>query len=292
MNEDLENELSEKIKNEFKSKKLFYQKIKKEAYEVNLLLEEFSIAHDDWAQSGQNEQGAKVSWKISKDSPIHTVRVDGLIKASVFNLLAVLLEVELYETWIPSKMGLGFKFAHLLSDIDRFKKNVHFGLSLPWPLANRDSHVFGYGVDLLDSGKVLAVIRSFECEPSYSQQELNLFDNEDVSESHSNENIVNPELLDGWVRVLVHQGGFLLTPIDENSTEISFLFNIDPKIPIIPISLINWALKNFAFMGLSILEKTSLEIEDENSPYYKKINEKDGIYSFLKERLETINKKE
>lgn len=346
---------------------MLYDTIKREASEVRSLLLDFETAQSDWESTMEDSHGSKVMWKPSKDSPIHTLRLDGKVASPAFNVLAVLMEVDMYQNWIPTIMGIGLKKLDLLLDLDRYRKLVHVDMALPWPIANRDANMVGYGVDMLSQGRILAVARSYECAPEVPfNVNWSLFpeieaamanasasgaeggNDEHTSSSvpaqtesghrkhhkhdkhHKNQHkhdvnetpeaapssmpeasstadsaadsaklrdeivaqlqkvpglIPNPK--SKIVRSSVVRGGFLLTPL-ENETQVSFLFQVDPKLAVVPTWLINWAMKHFSFAVLNLLAKASAKVGQPGDPYTKRMEERPEVYDYLKSRFEQV----
>lgn len=311
---------------EYLKHKVLYDTIKREAEEVRSLLQGFQETAKDWEATMDDGHGTKVMWKPTPGSPIHTIRLDGKLNIPVFNILAVLMEVDLYLTWVPIVMGMGMKSIDLLADMDRFRKLVHADVALPWPIANRDANLFGYGVDLLDQGRVLAVARSYDCAPEVPHNvKWSLFpetehlaaeerdgkldetstapvsasdaDN-DVSEWEKKRreivDVLNkvptqvPKVKSKVVRAKIHKGGFLLTPLSEHETEISFLFQVDPDLAVVPSWLINWGMKHFSFAALNLLQKAAAKVGQPDSPYTQRMADKPLVYQYLRNRLAEI----
>lgn len=311
---------------EYLRHKALYDTVKREAEEVRSLLEEFQETAKDWEATMEDGKGTKVMWKPTPGSPIHTIRLDGKLNIPVFNILAVLMEVDLYLSWVPIVMGMGMKSIELLADMDRFRKLVRADVALPWPISNRDANLFGYGVDLLDQGRVLAVARSYDCAPEVPQNvHWSLFpetehlaaqnregkasepssanmaarsEADEVSEGErKRDEIVEvlekvptqvPQVKAKVVRAKIHKGGFLLTPLSEHETEISFLFQVDPDLAVVPSWLINWGMKHFSFAALGLLEKTAAKVGTPASPYTQRMAEKPLVYQYLRDRLGEI----
>lgn len=294
---------------------MWYDSIKIEAQEVRALLEAFQDESSHWEAKMENSRGTQVMWRPTRGSPIHTLRLDGKLPISMFNILSVIMEVDLYLNWIPTVMGIGLKRINMLSDMDRFRKFVHCDASIPWPIANRDCNLVGFGVDLLDQGRVLAVARSYECAPESPAsvnwslfpetahlgaqkddiqiESPNLdsipFTNPGVAEAVQKlESIpaLIPSVKSGIVRSKVHQGGFLLTPISDTETAVSALFQVDPDLAVMPSWLINWCMKHFMFTVLDLLGKAASKVGTEKSPYTKRMTDKPEVYEYLRQRLE------
>lgn len=314
------------MRKEYLKHKILYDTIKIEAEEVRTLVRDFQTETTDWQETMTDSKGTRVMWKPSKGSPIHTLRLDGSVKISVFNILAVLMEVDLYTTWIPTIMGMGLKDLELLEDVDRFKKVVHAECAIPWPLANRDVNMIGYGVDLLDQGRVMAVARSFECAPevphtvdwSHFAETEHLVAEERAEELKEKEpaetpvepsdpnspfkkrdeivtvlrrvaSLCKPPTSSKIVRAKIYQGGFLLTPVSETETEVSFLFQFDPVLAVVPSWLINWGMKHFSFTVLGLLEKAASKVGTPESPYTQRMADKPDVYDYLKTRLRAFD---
>lgn len=236
----------------------------------------------------------------------------------MFNILAVIIEVDMYLTWIPTIMGIGLKRITMLSDLDRFRKLVHADASIPWPLANRDCNLVGYGVDLIDQGRVLAVARSYDCAPEVPKNvdwalfpetahlqpqqtdfpgaTANVTQPASTPPSHpAIAGIVEklnkipsllPKVNSKIVRAKVHQGGFLLAPLSDTETEVSILFQVDPELAIMPSWLINWCMKHFSFAALDLLGKAAAQVGKPESPYTARMAEKPEVYDYLRQRLD------
>jgi hypothetical protein len=89
----------------------------------------------------------------------------------------------------------------------------------------------------------------------------------------------------GIVRARVTKGGFLLTPLGENETQVSFLFQVDPDLAVIPAWLINWGMKHFSFSVLNLLAKAAEKVGMEGDPYTARMAEKPEVYDHLRKRL-------
>lgn len=205
--------------------------------------------------------------------------------------------------------------------LSRLRKIAYFTSGLPWPISDRDISVYGYGADLLDvQGCVLAVLRSPDVRPVIESSHVLAADHSIVakkskkdkkkSSSSSTQTEEEPvpetvalsleEILDAetkaklppinkkFVRVEMRIGGFLLTPISKEKTKLSLLWNVDPKLDMIPSALVNWGLKHVALFAISLLKQHAKAIDtDDKSPYIKRMQEKPDVYDFLRKRFET-----
>lgn len=195
------------------------------------------------------------------------------------------LEIDYYKKWIPCALGVGLKNVDVLCDIDRFKKLAYFQCGLPFPFSNRDMAIYGYGVDLIEDNKVMAVVRSYESNVGQTSVD-------ELAQLHHYEKLIKggyqtPHETSKFVRADIKEGGFLLTCVDENTTNVSFLFTIDPKMSYIPSTLINWAMKFVASYALKSLKSTAQGVHEDES-YTNRMEVKADVYAYLKKRLEDV----
>lgn len=125
----------------------------------------------------------RVLYKSIPETPLHKIRIEGVIPCPVEHVVALVFELDLYSTWVPSMMGVGLKksyevahieryaaFLHFLPSLmvslrtvptlNRLMKIGHFIFGLPWPLRDCDIVVQGYGVDLLqEHGQLMLIAR-------------------------------------------------------------------------------------------------------------------------------------
>lgn len=181
---------------------------------------------------------------------------------------------------------MGLRNVDIVADIDRFRKLAYFQCGIPFPFKNRDVVIYGYGVDLIDDNKVMAVVRSYEPKnvDNWADNTSTFSNYEKVLRGGFN---VPPET-SKFVRADIKNGGFLLTPIDENTTNISFLFTIDPKMSYLPSSLVNWGMKFVASYALNSLRETANSVHKDEE-YINRMEVKADVYDYLKRRLEETN---
>lgn len=205
--------------------------------------------------------------------------------------------------------------------LSKLRKVGYFTSGMPWPISDRDISVYGYGADLLDTqGSVLAVLRSPDVKPILESAHVLAADHsvsskkkkEKKKSSSSSTAAVNPdeesgpvalsleEILDAenkaklpplnkkFVRVEMRIGGFLLTPVGKDKTKLSLLWNVDPKLDMIPSALVNWGLKHVALYAISLLKQHAKAIDtDPKSPYIARMSQKPDVYDFLRKRFES-----
>jgi len=127
--------------------------------------------------------------------------------------------------------------------------------------------VRAFGVDMLqDKGKVLIALENII--------------------SHSIYNI--PPTTNGFVRMEVLSGGFLIKPINEGLVHFSMLYNLQPHI-YVPDWLLNWVMSFFAsYVGDYLCKLASNVGKTPQCPYQKRINDKSDYYGYLRKREEEI----
>lgn len=77
--------------------------------------------------------------------------------------------------------------------------------------------------------------------------------------------------------------------LDDNKCRFRSLINVNPKLAIVPMALINWGTKQVIFEFLKILTKKSMGLENEYKERIKK-NE-GGIYFEVQKRLSELLEK-
>ena len=138
-------------------------------------------ANDDSGWSVQRRGDAhaddiRVLYTHTSGSPLLTLRISGEVDAPLLGPLAVMNEVDLYETWIPilnfgvGKVGL--RSAHTIEQITTVSKVVFLDLICPWPFDHRELVLVGRGIDLLEEkGTIIVALKSptlfAEDEPIY-----------------------------------------------------------------------------------------------------------------------------
>jgi hypothetical protein len=180
------------------------QTIVKEANEVLQLIEELE---DDqgWSLVSQHEDGnVQVFYRNENSTPVHSIKMQGIIDSPALNLMAVMNEHTLYDTWIPL-----LREVQLVKHISRYRKVIYLSAYLPWPISSRDALLYGYGVDNLEEDRAVIMIRS-------------------VGEGDLEPALVPP--VKSHVRVDIHSTGVLIQPISQARTRVVMMTNVDPKV--------------------------------------------------------------
>jgi FYVE zinc finger len=203
--------------------------------------------------------GIKTLFRYEPGTPTITLKTLGSINAPVFNVLAIVNEVDLLETFIPRCK------TRVLKQVSRFRQLAYGKVNLPWPFADREDIIEGRGVDLFENRAVVIL----------------LHDRDDAKDVWHGVQTPDP---DGAQRIEMHMGGALIVPRGPENTFMCGLANIDPKISFIPTSLLNFINKHIAYYGFVLFRKKTRRIK--GSEHEKRIKEKVEIYGEVRRRLD------
>lgn len=195
----------------------------------------------------------------------------GTLPANSFNVLALVNEIELFPTWIPT-IRLS-KYDYHISD---FRKLIYFKVCPPKPVgyfvSEREMCLYAYGVDMMEDNRLYAIVRT----PT----------NDDLEDFKT--------LIDGYaprkiepspVRMHCYMAGIEIIPIGEDKTKVTLVTCVDVKM-MLPYWVINIATKQFAHMILGFLGDKAANLPDE---YKKRINSNGSVYQNIKDRLRDDN---
>jgi hypothetical protein len=175
--------------------------------EVIRRLEDLMFLSKDWSVISAKDR-VQVQYLPEPSLNTHNFKVSAKVNASMFNLVAVIYEVDLYHKWMP-RLG----FARELGSRSKFEKLVHLELEGVWPVSSRDCLLEGFGVDLLDRDALMVVLQSVPQD-------------------------VPPRA--GAVRSVLHIGGFYIQYAGEHETMLEMVFNFDPRMSVLPSWLLNF----------------------------------------------------
>jgi len=229
----------------------FLAQFKTEIQELKVLLQDFSST-EGW-NLVKEADGVKTFYKHESSTPVHSIRLEGVVESPLFDVTAVVYEADLYKNWWPL-----VKESRQICQLSKFRKQVYMRADMPWPVWDRDVFLHGYGVDMLEEDTVVVMVHSS--------------DTEEVA------------IPSRHVRMICSFGGFLAKPISATATKVIMLANVDPKMSYIPYTFLNLATKQLAHLMFQMLRRQCQKIS--GSEYEKRIKENPQVYSEIQQRLQ------
>lgn len=242
-------------------------------------LKEFT-SDDGWTLTRGGGENATF-YRAEEDVGTHSFKCRGVINAPLVNVCAVLLETHLYKLWFPMT-----RESSTLAYPSRYRKVARVVTKAMWPVADRETVVEGYGVDMLERHMILVNVRSVDEYPGV-----------DI-----------PPCPSSMVRAEVLFGGFLIEPLSRNSCRLQFMTNVDAKLPVIPYAMQNFFQGKIIHVIVSSIEKMATSFhpdadgfsDDElashkkknkkfsgtDSPYVACMRENEAVYKYIADSFE------
>lgn len=238
--------------------------------------------------------------------------VSGTVEAPLFNIISSLFEVDLMTTWLPN-LTSSSKFCTM----SRFKLLSSLTFGLPWPVADRQAILYGYGdvVRLRRGGTSAAAGAGAEAGVGMgaggvgggpaadagvgidddSDSDIAVcvyvrsYDDEELAaglfcDVHGNP-AVPPHIGDGLVEVAVRHGGFVLIPQGPTTTLVRAMFNFDARVSI-PTVLVNWVTRKFCFYLLVFLRSVAGTLQGDD--FRARIEGNPWVYAAIKARFRVM----
>lgn len=209
-------------------------------------------------------ESTRVWYRPEEHTASHSVLIEGVIRAPLLNVAALVYEADLYPQlfWYVTS-------AHTLpsSTNSLLKRAAHVAVCAPWPLYSRDAAIYAYAVDALDEedgGSVMVVSRS-----------LTTTDGIEAVPKPSNRT----------VRIDMHHSGFELVPVQPGLVKAKFLYNVDPKLAFIPTALINWGARMLCRWSLRTLESRARDLSKMPREYEERLASS-PVYEHIRSRLD------
>lgn len=213
-------------------------------------------------------------WYKKNDDGFHSIRMQGSINAPLLHVAALLYESDLYAYlfwYVTASHTLPLvddeSDEDVYSQSNSLKRAVHITTFAPWPLYRRDVTLYAYAVDALQTHNCVIVLSS-----SISDNLRQL-----VSYIPDTERRV--------VRAVIHESGFMMTPVSPDVTKACFTYHIDPQLDIIPVALINWAARTMCRWSIRVLESRARNL-DAVSPLYNQRLQQRPVYHRIRNRIE------
>ncbi len=208
-------------------------------------------------EADRDYNNIKTWFKNEEDYHSITMCAKTTVKAPIMTVLSVFGEVDLIDTFIES-----FEKFTILGIHSPFRLLTLCQLKMPLFIHGRDIIAMGIGIPCSEEKSVMLALRSLSVD-SFLGTEI-------------------PKETSDFIRIILNFGFYLLTYIDENTTEFSMGINIDPKVDMIPWFILNTFLKEVAYyIALNFkerMEKLDTTIYDkrreERKDFYKKIEER------------------
>lgn len=226
-------------------------------------LRESLHSKDGWTLSYDGTE-TKVWYRREEHTSSHSILTEGLIRAPLVNVAALIYEADLYPSlfwYVSAARTLKIDSPSML------RRAAHIQVYAPWPLNKRDVAVYAFAVDALDkTDDNCVVVVSHSIHPEDPVTEL----------------VPNPS--NRVVRVDMQDSGFELAPESPGVIRAKFLYNVDPHLSFVPMSLINWSARTLCRWSLRTLEARAHNL-DNLSPLYKSRISTGPVYEHIRSRL-------
>lgn len=216
-----------------------------------------------WREVRVDEKGCGTFYRLDKPSGHHYFKVVSDTPVNPIYLCGTIMELDLYTEWFPMCVH-----AQSQGDVSRFHKSSHFVIGAPWPFDNRDAFIEGYGIDDLEQNNRLIVVAHSLYEDAGPLPR----------------GIRPPQKMPNTVRCDVFYGGFLIQMVSSTVTRLSFIMSIDPKVPNLPQSALNWVSGKILWQMVVEIQKASARGMDPRSKYWSRRREHTDVYELLRTR--------
>eukprot|EP00741_Cyanophora_paradoxa_P021041 tig00021326_g20310.t1 len=250
--------VAESVEKELEANRAQIDELRFEQKFIEELVEEVRADGKDWTPVSHGK--VKVWYRQEPDTPIHTVKTEVVLEEiKLTELLCVLYETDLWADLFPF-----LKFSKCLAKPKRCSQVVHVGLRAMWPVWSRDSVVLGFAVNAFEElGGVVCVSKSVDSHPS----------------------VAIPAVDGAYVRADVHLSGYLLEIIDERTTRMTTVVNLDPKLARVPAAVINFFTRNICGLAFQLLQGRVAKFKD-NAEHRRRILENREFYGWLEPVVE------
>jgi hypothetical protein len=222
------------------------------------------LSDDGWNVQRESEDLRTLYRNLEGTPHIHSIRLDGDVDAPLFTLLTLFHEIDLFPKWIPSYSLLGLSFARLIGHPSPTELLVHLSFHVPWPFESRYTFFRCDGIDCMDDAEnpQIAVILN------------NLTSEQDNGVEDS-----------GVKTTFYAPSGVLLSPLGGGRTRVQIVVNVDPQIPLVPDWLIDFAVRNLAFLIIYQI-RHAVEIVKKDEEYQRRsMDGSSAFYNHVKRRF-------
>jgi len=164
----------------------------------------------------------KILFKKDPATNIISLRMEAEVEIPLINMITLINEVDLWPHWVAF-----VRKATEVKAIHRGARIYYLEAGLPYPLPNRDIHIYGTGVNrLYENGSVMIMAKSVNNDPEFFKH-------------HDAQKVEKP----GSVYVDIHQGAFEVKPLGPNRIAYRAIAHANPNFSWIPDSVINFAIR-------------------------------------------------
>lgn len=236
---------------------------------VNLL--EDMLDNSKWNLKYES-RGVRVSLENSRDKLIR-VKCEGEASVDVFSVCACLLEVDLFPEWMP-----GVDEALVTRKLSKFRKVVRISGPKPWPIKRDEAHVVAYG-DVVDCGRLGAATNSSTTKRAGVGVYL--------------KPVPNPSVTKGRHLIEI-SGGWFIEPLptrgdQHKRSRLTLIARIDPKIRLLPNWVINFVVKNIAYLFIPMIARQAKAFEKPLGRHTDRIDVQPDVYQEIEARLELLS---
>jgi hypothetical protein len=187
---------------------------------------------------------------------------EGDLDVSVFNMLSLVYESELYNTWVPF-----CKLSYTIKQVSRCRKIVYNQFSPPF-IDDRDLCIYGYGANLLSThGCILIVARSCDDKDTFM----------DVSLPTKDRRLVRAQL---------NVMACMIKPLGPNKIHLKFINNMDPKVKFLPYRMLNLFSRKFAKRLFKMISKKASNFSGSKHEEYTKLPQNVPFYDHIAKTLD------
>jgi hypothetical protein len=227
------------------------------------ILRAFELFEDkkDWVAE-QSGGPVKVFYKRIPGTPTISIMSEGDLDVSVFNMLSLVYESELYNTWVPF-----CKLSYTIKQVSRCRKIVYNQFSPPF-IDDRDLCIYGYGANLLSThGCILIVARSCDDKDTFM----------DVSLPTKDRRLVRAQL---------NVMACMIKPLGPNKIHLKFINNMDPKVKFLPYRMLNLFSRKFAKRLFKMISKKASNFSGSKHEEYTKLPQNVPFYDHIAKTLD------
>ncbi|GAB5373483.1 hypothetical protein AAMO2058_001755600 [Amorphochlora amoebiformis] len=205
-----------------------------------------------WETVVDNHDGISTFHRQEPDTPVHSIKVVGLIDAPIQHMLSLIIEADLIPTFIDY-VKLEVRQLVIKSV---YHQLLYQKVYLPWPLDNRDVVVEAQGFDLLDEhGEIIVYGQSVD---SFADVPI-------------------PPVQGRLMRLQIHLAGARIRPLTMTKVELTGVVNVDFKV-FLPTWAVNWLARNLAYYAFVQFREKASSTKG-NGPHHQRVVEKKDLYA-------------